>query len=253
MTQTFTDRGMSKTRIYAGIDNSEIHDFQQRILSRTTYLIDPRTNLPWDLKEILRAAADIAKIQLYEHFTTTRYEKDILQLGFDIVKFSEKRPRKLGYRGYDPSEFADDHTLYLSDGSEIANGMARKALQNDITEDTVIGYETRFARWHLRYERRTVNSQRVKNQRGLTCEACHLDGKKAFGRDYAMSAMEAHHLSPVALIAEEEIRPARIKDFLVLCACCHRLIHRLKRPDDIEGLRRLVHGKTERGLGYAQR
>lgn len=56
-----------------------------------------------------------------------------------------------------------------------------------------------------------------------------------------MSCMDAHHLEPVADMPKEG-RQVRFEDFKVLCATCHRLIHRLERPDDLNGLRALVTG-----------
>ena len=105
-----------------------------------------------------------------------------------------------------------------------------------------LAYESRIARTHLVFERRVASSRWVKARKGLICESCGLDGKAAFGAELAMSAMEAHHLVPVAQMPEAG-RTVSTVDFAVLCATCHRLIHRLESPDDLDGLRKLVRGE----------
>jgi len=35
-------------------------------------------------------------------------------------------------------------------------------------------------------------------------------------------------------------------DFYILCATCHRAIHKLEHPDDLEGLKEIVSSKKKR-------
>ncbi|AJE48296.1 HNH endonuclease [Celeribacter indicus] len=137
---------------------------------------------------------------------------------------------------------ADAHTLFEPDGPPRrvdAGGTVFRLAEGGEQETGLIGYETRLARTHRVWERRGTSTRRVKEIRGLVCEGCGLDAEARFGRGIAMSCMEAHHLSPVARMPEEE-RPVRAEEFAVLCPTCHRVSHRLDRPDDLEGLRAIV-------------
>jgi len=57
----------------------------------------------------------------------------------------------------------------------------------------------------------------------LTCEACGLS-QPHLHRALQESIFEAHHLIP---LAEGAARATRLTDMALLCACCHRLIHKL--------------------------
>jgi len=55
----------------------------------------------------------------------------------------------------------------------------------------------------------------------LSCEACSILGPVA--SDYFDSYFEVHHISPLSVGG---VRASRPVDFALLCANCHRLIHR---------------------------
>jgi predicted HNH restriction endonuclease len=86
-------------------------------------------------------------------------------------------------------------------------------------------------RWrtHLQRERdpRLVSAKKCQVRRDtgrLACEACDFDFADAFGPDLA-DFCEVHHLQP---LAESEGDVATdLSDLAVLCANCHRAIHRL--------------------------
>jgi len=60
---------------------------------------------------------------------------------------------------------------------------------------------------------------------GLKCKACGFDFEKVYGK-YGKGYIEVHHITPLSLIGDEtEINPE--KDMTVLCANCHRIIHRI--------------------------
>lgn len=80
---------------------------------------------------------------------------------------------------------------------------------------------------HLRRERsakiRTrLISQRIKDG-GLFCDICAKTPGKV-SPDLAESLYEAHHILPLASGAE---RVTKLSDMALLCACCHRLAHRV--------------------------
>jgi 5-methylcytosine-specific restriction enzyme A len=73
---------------------------------------------------------------------------------------------------------------------------------------------------------------------GCSCAVCRFnfgDVYGAWGRDYA----EVHHLRPFSVEAAKRVTNAR-SDLVVLCANCHRMVHRkrgrLMSPDELRSL-----------------
>ncbi|TCA21438.1 HNH endonuclease [Rhizobium leguminosarum] len=58
---------------------------------------------------------------------------------------------------------------------------------------------------------------------GLRCEICELS-RPRLEMSMQEAIFEAHHLVPLAEAGE---RKTRLADLALLCACCHRLIHRM--------------------------
>lgn len=92
---------------------------------------------------------------------------------------------------------------------------------------------------HKRVEgRANVNS--VKKLQGYICKVCGFDFQEKYGA-LGEKYIEAHHLIPYSELDVGKIRNLDIKnDFVVLCANCHRMAHRMEQPDDIDGLRKIV-------------
>ena len=67
--------------------------------------------------------------------------------------------------------------------------------------------------------------RRFIHQKGFTCEACgwSIEGCE---KDVWASSFELHHLTPFSELEEKQHRIVRPEDFAVLCASCHRAIHR---------------------------
>jgi hypothetical protein len=57
----------------------------------------------------------------------------------------------------------------------------------------------------------------------LLCEACRLDFEQAFGQ-IGTGCCEVHHTRPLSESMRE--RQTTLKDLVVLCSNCHRMIHR---------------------------
>lgn len=108
----------------------------------------------------------------------------------------------------------------------------------NIGEETLI-YEARVRKAHEHWERRSNAAQVVKSTRRLVCEGCDLDADARFG-SLASRVIEVHHLTPMAHVGPDGRYARADRDFALLCATCHRLIHGLKRPDDISALRAMV-------------
>jgi 5-methylcytosine-specific restriction enzyme A len=89
-------------------------------------------------------------------------------------------------------------------------------------EDLIL--ERRRTRVHQKVERASL--KRVKEALGYTCQACNFDFRRTYG-DWGADFIEAHHLTPLHSYKESEpIRLNPLTDFAVLCANCHRMVHR---------------------------
>jgi len=79
---------------------------------------------------------------------------------------------------------------------------------------------------HIRRERnkkvrKEVIAQRLKHD-GLACDLCGIDGSKV-DPEMRESMFECHHVIPLSVIGETK---TKVKDMALLCANCHRLLHR---------------------------
>lgn len=104
---------------------------------------------------------------------------------------------------------------------------------------------------HRRIERRRDVSAKVKKRQGLTCRACDFNFIQRYG-PLGNNFIEVHHLKPLSsLQLDVPIQYDLDTDFAVLCANCHRMIHRLNDVSDVDALRALlIPAKvTDRKLG----
>jgi 5-methylcytosine-specific restriction enzyme A len=89
--------------------------------------------------------------------------------------------------------------------------------------------EAKQVRWHLRVERTTSLVREAKRLRGTDCEVCAFNYGERYG-ELGEGYIEAHHRTPIADLKGRptELDPAT--DFAVVCASCHRMIHRRRPP-----------------------
>jgi 5-methylcytosine-specific restriction protein A len=105
-------------------------------------------------------------------------------------------------------------------------------------ENTTIDERRKLVR-HYRLERRSDVGRKVKRAQGYQCRVCGIDFAHVYG-ELGEHYIEAHHLTPISSIQEGEILPQDVHtDFAVLCANCHRMVHRHTpplHPDDVANL-----------------
>lgn len=99
---------------------------------------------------------------------------------------------------------------------------------------------------HIKYEGRLSNKdiKAIKEHLGYVCMGCGLDPVKKYG-ETMKNILEAHHKTPFSELEEGESRIVKPDDFLILCPTCHRMIHKLSSPDDLEGLKKLLSKNNE--------
>jgi len=132
-----------------------------------------------------------------------------------------------------PASAAILNRIWASRTKVTVQGMSSRehAGLPDVDDGVVVSGREGKKRWyrHLRRERdqQLVKRKklRVKADTGrLRCEACRFDFEKVFGpalQDFC----EVHHRTPLS--SDDTERETRLEDLAVLCANCHRAIHRL--------------------------
>jgi hypothetical protein len=95
---------------------------------------------------------------------------------------------------------------------------------------------------HVSYERSSKNRDLAIKIHGTVCQVCGFDFDEIYGRDYADSYIEIHHVKPLSE-HEGEVDPAT--DLVPLCANCHRMAHRRRTTvTPIEELKALIKGAS---------
>lgn len=104
-------------------------------------------------------------------------------------------------------------------------------------DETELGDEDlRLLRTHKRIERNQKLAKKAKAVLGYTCQICEMDFLTVYG-GVGKEYIEAHHLTPLSQLKGQKVVLDARKDFAVLCANCHRMIHRSGMVDDIAGFK----------------
>lgn len=122
-----------------------------------------------------------------------------------------------------------DGAMYfiLNKGSNVSYSITRIAVEDN--ENFPEGKEKE--RLHKYKERNPAvikaAKERFKHEHGkLYCEVCGFDFEETYG-EIGTDYIEGHHTKPVSELEEESI--TNVDDILLVCANCHRMLHR-KRP-----------------------
>jgi len=141
---------------------------------------------------------------------------------------------------YDSRNIPNDQAL-VEDLNYILN-LYQELIYNDNDEIQDISskvFEIKKLKYHLRVERNSRISKLVKDKKGYVCEACSFDFENKYGslgKDY----IEAHHLLPISTLEPGKIEMDLVDDFAVLCSNCHRMIHRLDNPSNLEEFKKMI-------------
>ena len=103
-------------------------------------------------------------------------------------------------------------------------------------EEDLKGEEKKVLKIHKQKEYEVVKRNQklinaVKKKRNYTCEACGLHYKNVYGEfDSKKPFIEAHHIIPVHKMELGESKIKDENDIAILCANCHRMIHKHNCP-----------------------
>ena len=133
--------------------------------------------------------------------------------------------------------------------NEAAEGQVNDQDLTFITDGQATAIEN-YAKYrvHSRIERSASIPKEVKRLQGYSCLACGFNFETAYG-ELGKNYIEAHHVVPVSVSAGKEKQVNLLEDFLVLCANCHKMIHRLGEPwtrDRLDDLKAVLRGKVVR-------
>ena len=77
----------------------------------------------------------------------------------------------------------------------------------------------------VRHERNPTLRKNALARHGYSCMACGFNYKEFYG-EIGKGFIEVHHVVPLASVGRTETNPET--DLVVLCANCHRMVHRRK-------------------------
>jgi HNH endonuclease len=103
-------------------------------------------------------------------------------------------------------------------------------------------------RRHLRIERNRRVIEAAKNSRlkvsgDLRCEACGFSFQRTYG-ELGLGFIEAHHKIPLGRLRRE--RNTAISDIALLCANCHRMVHKSNPLLPIEALKVILKSQRRK-------
>ena len=140
----------------------------------------------------------------------------------------------------DEAKMVDDLKAMLGLYEVLIQGETDTDVSLDNEDDTPsdLEYEdaTKF-RMHKRIERNAALVKKVKRLKGCNCEICGANFEQRYGT-IGVGYIEAHHLKPLASLKGTKVAMDPENDFAVLCANCHRMIHRSGLVDDIANFKR---------------
>lgn len=98
-------------------------------------------------------------------------------------------------------------------------------------------------RLHKTYERNSkiVEDKKhsvLKDKNKLECEVCKTDFHAIYG-EHGKGFAECHHVNPLAFREDEQ--ETKLEDLIILCANCHRMIHRKKQWLTVDELREIYN------------
>ncbi|HEY5721504.1 MAG TPA: DUF3578 domain-containing protein [Allosphingosinicella sp.] len=152
---------------------------------------------------------------------------------------------------YSTSDFPTENELLLDLEEALAlyrrlsmsgGWSADDEIMNEAREERGSGTleQAKRYRQHRAVERQSGHSKEVKKRQGTKCKGCDRNLADVYG-EVAQGLIDAHHLTPLASLADgEQVKFDPVKDFAVLCPNCHRVIHRMDDPSDLQGLRDVV-------------
>jgi 5-methylcytosine-specific restriction protein A len=146
------------------------------------------------------------------------------------------------------NEFANDRARLSEVASSILAGMSEvppptNADEAAIEEEDEFSEGRVLTQLHKRRERnRTVTKKKkakvIEETGTLACEVCGFDFHSFYG-DLGGGFAECHHRKPLSTLTKN--KNTRLSDLAIVCANCHRMLHRARPWKTVEELAKLVN------------
>lgn len=148
------------------------------------------------------------------------------------------------------------HDVVLASDLQVALHLYRKmvdaageidaATDPDLPKDARSGAEAKRYRWHLQAEGRNRSmAKAAKRLKGYKCEVCDRNFTRELGA-IGKRCIDAHHLVPFKDLDEQPKQLDPEKDFAVVCANCHRILHSETPPLEIKRARDLIKSPSKK-------
>lgn len=214
-------------------------------------ITDIRNRYP-DPKKMLETAAKEKRGQLLS--VPNGFSADKIDLGYE-GKNELAYWYELGnvYSKYYPKDnIPNDKQLYedldriLLDYQTLKIKELRPSNESELEEDEVepgeekepLSEDPSLLRLHKRYDRNPKLAKEAKKIHGYSCQACGFNYADKYG-DIGKDYIEAHHLELFSKIKTKVFLDPK-KDFAVVCANCHRMLHRLKDKMSVDELKKII-------------
>lgn len=183
-------------------------------------------------------------IDLQDRLTAIQVDNDNISLikeshpGLAAAIQAHKKAVQMGVNDISIRKAADliiteqAHIFGMTNAASIITLDKSQKLPPADIEDTITGKEGRLlSRIHYYKERdrgfvkKVKSYYKSKNGGKLVCEACGLDPDILYGPN-SDNCIEAHHKIPIEALQPDSV--TQVKDMAMVCASCHRIIHKQK-------------------------
>lgn len=236
----YGDKSVTYRSYYGGYSSSSKRSFSKTKLNGAVKKLE-KHGISWDM--LVNHMTDEEREKLFTKYFGNAEEGKLANLKFnETVAYPARKStlqEMIQETKYDDNSEKEKFIKKL----DICGGMlSDDQFQSFAKEIQTFQEKKRRRDSHIKYEGRLNNKdiKAIKEYLGYTCMACGLDPIKEYGED-KKGIMEAHHKNPYSEMNEGEIREVKPDDFLILCPNCHKLIHKLDSPNDLEELKKLVN------------
>ena len=199
-------------------------------------LIDGAINLRKKLPEYKDNFTNVSKTNLDRKATNKKSERWVKSCAFGKIYKVKKLPTE--------DELIKDliEMMKLFKLAIERGGVSEGAFNNIAFDQDQItsGFETKIVK-HINKENEIIKTdpkliKQLKKNSNYTCQACGLKYERIYG-DYSKKKdfIEAHHIEPKfkvkGAVQTNKKMSRSAKDFAMLCANCHRMIHRMMRKE----------------------
>ena len=193
--------------------------------------IDQRDGIPRDVEELARFLAH----RMFPggggqpgHFRTT---EGVAAATRRWAAFADEDSPYEKRQSYEPiwAQYGRDRIALKARVGELRGGWQDGAVPEWATREGAAKAVT-----HLARERsaKLVEQRKTHAEKPLRCEVCAFDFEATYGR-LGADFIEAHHTNPLS----DGERTTKAEDLALVCANCHRMLHRETPPLTIEALR----------------